>query len=383
MSAVSVRPVQEADLEGYYDVRSVTYFNGDPVPPEWRVFKHSRGFVAEHEGQIKGTFNILDFTCTRGEALLKCGGVAGVAVLPHERRSGVGKAMMEYWIRQSREEGIHLASLYGFSERYYRQFGYEVCGKRIKITCPGLKLPVMQNGLKLRLLNPEDWQQIDACYQSFAHARSGLSMRNEKQWMRILSENRPLKIYVAGDPVEAYAVVSHKVDFWSTDHISEVGWSTAEGYAGLMEILRGLAVNKAALTWYEPSDSPFLTAHLDTKVEIAIDRPIMFRVCDVQAALSALRPEKFGQFSIRVRDELIPENEGPWGIAYIGDKLNVQRVDSGDLEIDIKHLAQAFLGDPSFTDLMRNGFVKVNNQEAIIPATRLFAPLPVYCPEFF
>ncbi len=383
MSAVSVRPVQEADLDGYYNVRSVTYNDGDPIPPEQRVFKHSRGFVAEHEGEIKGAFNILDLTCTRGDALLKCGGVAGVAVLPHERRSGVGKAMMEYWVRQARAEGIHLASLYGFSETYYRQFGYEVCGKRVKITCPGPKLPVLKHRLPLRLLSPEDWQQIDPCYQAFAHARSGLSMRNENQWMRIVSENRPLKMYVAGDPVEAYAVVSHKVDFWTTDHISEVGWSTAEGYAGLMDILRGLAVNKAGLTWFEPSDSPFLAAYLDTKVEAAIERPIMFRVCDVPEALRALKPEKFGQFSIRVRDELVPENEGPWRVAYLGNRMNVQPSEHADLEMDVTHFAQAFLGDPSFTDLLRNGFVKVNNANALVPASRLFAPLPVYCPEFF
>jgi predicted acetyltransferase len=383
MSAVNVRPLQDQDREGYFHVRSITYNDGDPIPPERREFKYSRGFVAEHEGEIKGAFNILDFTCTRGEALLKCGGVAGVAVLPHERRSGVGRAMMEYWVRQARAEGIQLASLYGFSEKYYRMFGYEVCGKRVKITCPANKLPSLSHGLKLRLLTPDDWKQLDPCYRAFAHARSGLSMRNELQWMRILAENRPLKIYAVGDPLEAYAVVSHKVDFWSTDHISEVAWSTREGYAGLMEVFRGVSINKTALSWFEPSDSPFLAAHLDTKVEAAIDRPVMFRVCDVQEAIRALKPEKFGQFSIRIRDEIVPENEGPWRVAYLGGKMNVQRTDAADLEMDVTHFAQAFLGDPSFSDLVRNGFVKVHNDAAVLPATRLFTPMPVYCPEFF
>ncbi len=383
MSAVTVRPVQEADLEGYYNVRSITYNDGDPIPPERRAFKNSRGFVAEHEGEITGAFNILDLTCTRGDALLKCGGVAGVAVLPHERRSGVGRAMMSYWVRQAREEGIHLASLYGFSERYYRMFGYEVCGKRVKITCPAVKLPGLQHDLPFRLLNPEDWQQFDACYRAFAHSRSGLSMRDEKQWMRILSENRPLKIYVAGDPVQAYAVVSHKVDFWTTDHISELAWSTREGYAGLMDILSGLSINKTALSWFEPSDSPFLSAYLDTKVEAVVDRPIMFRVCDVPEALRALKPTSFGAFSIGVVDALIPENEGPWLVSQVGEKVSVQPTNTADLEMDIKHFAQAFLGEPSFADLVRNGFVKVQNAGAIASAASLFTPLPVYCPEFF
>ena len=253
MSEVLVRPLEDRDREGYFRVRSLTYNNGDPIPPEKQVFKWTRPFVAEHEGEIKGIFNIVDFTCTRGPQLLKCSGVAGVAVLPHVRRLGIGRAMMSWWVERSREEGIPLASLYGFSERYYRMFGYEVCGKRLKITCQAHQLPTLPHSLPLRVLTPDDWEQIDVCYRQFAHARSGLSMRDAHLWTRILAENRALTIYVAGDPVEAYAVVSHQVSFFSTDHISEVGWSSLEGYAALMDIHRGIAMNTMALSSFEPS----------------------------------------------------------------------------------------------------------------------------------
>jgi predicted acetyltransferase len=371
------------DQEAYFRVRSLTYHDGNPVPPERQVFKFTRPFVAEHDGAVKGTFVILDLTCTRGRALLKCGGVAGVAVLPHERRSGVGRAMMAYWVRQAREEGIQLASLYGFSERYYRMSGYEVCGKRIKITCPTDKLPRLPHNLKLDLLTPDDWERLNPCYLSFAHARSGLSERTELLWARVLQENRPLAVYVAGDPVEAYAVVSHKVDFWTTDHVSEVGWSTPAGYAGLMEILRGIGVNKTALSWFEPSDSPFLAAHLDHGVEAAIERPIMFRVCDVPAALAALMPDEEGAFTIRVADEAIPENEGPWRVSFARDEVSVTRSDSADIEIDVRHFAQALLGDPGVMDLARIGLIKAKSAAALKAMEALLPSSPVYCPEFF
>jgi predicted acetyltransferase len=383
MSAVQVRALQDADSEGFNRVRSLTYNNGDPIPPERQTITNAWPFVAEQAGEIKGAFVVLPLTCTRGDALLQCGGIAGVAVLPHERKSGVGKEMMRWWINEARDRGIHLSSLYGFSERYYRQFGYEVCGKRIKITCPADKLPKLPNNLPLRVLGPGDWQLLDPCQQAFAHARSGLTLRNEKLWKRVLAENRPLTVYAAGDPIQAYAVVSHKVEFWSTDHISDVAWTSPEGYAALMDIFRGLAVNKAGLSWFEPSDSPFLTSYLDTKVETAIDRPIMFRVNDVPGALLQLKCQNFGSFSLRVVDELVPENEGPWLIRSQDGNVSVQMTGTADLEIDIRHFAQAFLGDPSLTDLIRNGFVKINNAQSVEAATRLFSPLPVYCPEFF
>jgi predicted acetyltransferase len=386
MAEVLVRQAEERDLDGYYDVRSLTYNNGDPVPQDKRVARFSARYVAEQEGEIRGAFNVLPFSCTRGEALLRCGGVAGVAVLPHQRRSGVGRAMMEWYIRQAREEGVELASLYGFSERYYRMFGYEVCGKRVKITCPADKLPRLNAELPLRKLTPTDWRELDPCLQSFGHQRSGVSYRSEALWERVLSENRPLTVYAAGEPVEAYVVVSHKVDFFTTDHISEFVWSSRRGYESMFEVLRAIGINKTALSWYEPSDSPFLSRFLDTGVETQIERPIMFRACDVPGALEKIartsRPvpdEPFLPFSVRVHDALIPENEGPWGVTAEG----VEKTDEADFELDVRHFAQALLGDPSLADLARNDLLQVSNPGGLKAAMAALPPSAVYCPEFF
>lgn len=383
MSGIVVRSVQQEDLEGYFDVRSLTYNNGDPIPEDRRDFKWTRGFAALLDGEVTGAFNILDLTCTRGPATLKCGGVAGVAVYPHRRKSGVGSAMMSWLVRQLREEGIPMANLYAFRETFYRRFGYEVAGKRIKITCPTGRLPKLQNELPVRRLRPGDWQEINGCYSAFAHARSGLSLRDEKLWRRVLAENRPLTIYAAGDPVEAYAVVSHSWSFWTTDHISDVAWSTPEGYRALFEIFAGIAINKTALSWFEPSDSPFYAQYLDQSVEAVVDRPCMYRVCDVPAALRALQPEDSGEFTIRVLDDLIPENEGPWRAAFRPSAVEVERTQDADLTLDIRPFAQAFLGEPSLADLARIGQVDVRNRKALQAAQRLLPPSPTICADFF
>src|SRR5690606_14228713 len=202
------------------------YNNGNPVEDGYLTANTHRRFVAEHEGQVKGSFNVLDLTCSRGQAVLKCAGIAAVGVLPHVRRAGVGNAMMSYRVRQARDEGIELASLYGFSEKDYRRFGYEVVGKPSVIKCPADKIPGSTSDLHLHQLTPDDWEKLDPCLNAFASRRSGISRRGEASWKRVLSEHRPLTIYAAGDPVEGYAVVSHKTEFWSEDHISEVAWST-------------------------------------------------------------------------------------------------------------------------------------------------------------
>jgi predicted acetyltransferase len=383
MSNIIVRPFEERDSEGYFAVRSFTYNDGLPVAPENRVFRFTSPFVAERDGEIAGVMGLLDMSATRERAVLPCAGVAGVAVMPHLRKSGVGSAMLSWLPRHLREQGVVLTHLYAFRESFYRKFGYEVCGKRIKIVCPSHRLPKVDSDLPVRRLTPDDWRLIEPCYQAFAHARSGLNIRSETMWQRVLNENKPLAIYAAGDPIEGYVAVSHSVAFWVTDHLSEVVWSTRRGYEAAMAIIGGLAINKAGFSWFEPSDSPFYARYLDQGVEAKIERPIMYRVCDVPAALRSLVPAGEGEFTIRVRDEIVPENEGPWRVVFGRDGVEVSPAADADIQIDIRQFTQAFLGEPDLRELLRHGLVDCANPAAFQAASNLLPPTPAYCPEFF
>lgn len=385
MSGIAVRPYTEADAEPYFEIRSLTYNNGDPIPPERRVFKYVRPFVAEHLGEVKGAYVVLDMNATRGPATLGCGGIASVGVLPHHRRLGIGKEMMTSAVRTLRDEGTPLASLYAFRESYYRIFGYETCGMRLKLACPAVRLPNASGELPLRRLRPADWSELHPCYRAFAHARSGLHIRSEKYWNRVLAENRELTIYAAGDPVEAYIVVSHSVGFFETNHISEVAWSSMRGYRTLLEILRSIGINKAGLSWYEPSDSPYLAQYMDQGVDVTVERPIMFRACDAPLALRSLKPDvaRSGSFTLSLRDEIIPENRGPWRVSFSDGAVEVERSSDAELEMDIRQFAQALLGSPSLEDLSRNQLVQVRSGEAFEAARALLPPSPVYCMDFF
>src|SRR5689334_1143208 len=123
--AIIVRPYREGD-DGFWRVRELTYNNGQPIPPEKRVVSTTaRAFVAESNDEITGAYVVLDLTCTCRGALLNCGGIAAVAVHPAVRASGVGSAMMRQAVRDMRDQGIQMASLYAYREWYYRRFGYE------------------------------------------------------------------------------------------------------------------------------------------------------------------------------------------------------------------------------------------------------------------
>jgi len=181
-------------------------------------------------------------------------------------------------------------------------------------------------------------------------------------WNRITSEGRPLQIYAAGDPVEAYAVVGHKTDFWSVDSIGEVVWSTRAGYETILGVLRGIAVNKQGLRWFEPANGPMSTIFSDQAVDVTATHPAMYRALDVPALLATLRSESEMDFTVTVWDEAIPENTGPWRVVVRPDECQVEKSSTDARESDIifseRTFIQSVLGMPSLEELAQEGWVE-------------------------
>lgn len=381
MSKTVIRPYEEKDREAYFHIRAITWNEGRPVPPEDQVFKVARGYVAEIDGKVAGVFSALDFTCTRQASVLKCAAVAGVAVLPEFRRTGIGAEMMCWSVRRFREEGLPIASLYAFREPYYRQFGYEVCGTRLEVSVPSTRYPKLRPELDVRTVSQTEIDQLKPCYESFAKSRSGMNVRTDAHWQRVFRPEGV--IYVAGDPVEAYAIMHHKGEFWQDQTVTEVVWSSQRGYRSILSVLAGIGINKTAMAWWEPSDSPFVAQYLDQGVKVWLERPIMYRVTDVPAALRSLSSKNEGEFSVAVADDLVPENRGPWQVCFGGKGVRVERCDNASLSFSVQAFTQAFLGEPSLADLARHGLVEVKDQAALASAEALLPPSPVYCTDFF
>jgi len=380
VNPVVVRPVGERYEEGYRSVLSLTYRDGQPIEPGDLTMRFGEeGFVGLVDDEVAGACVVLPMNATRGDAILPCGGVAGVGVLPERRRGGVGNGMMDGLVRLLRDQGVPLASLYAYREPFYARSGYAVAGKRLRLSVPLHRLPKVRSGLPVRRLAPADWNLLKPCHDAYAHVRSGVHVRSEAMWMRVLNENRPLTIYAAGDPVEGYIAVSHKTEFWAEQWLSEVVWSSPAGYRGLLELMPALAINKTAVAWHEPSDSPYYALYLDQGAEAKVERPTMFRVTDVALALRSLRPSMDGDTRLLVHDEVVPENDGSWRVRFSPECVTVEPCMGHDVAMDVRRFAQAFMGEPSLADLARMGEVEGNTTVL----ERLLPPSPTICGDFF
>lgn len=273
--------------------------------------------------------------------------------------------------------------MYGFSEQYYRAFGYETAGRNTKLTVDSARLPRFAQDLDVRLLGAGDVEAIRDCHTAFARRHSGSILRNDFQWERVLSPKNHRSLYVAGDPAEAYAVIQHRDAFWETQWVEEIVWNTKRGYDSILAVLKGVAINKSALSWFEPSNSLYLAHYYDHGCNVEVERTAMFRVLHVPNALKALKPESTGEFTIRVLDGEFPENEGPWQVRFDANGVSVEKASSAGLCLDVRHFAQAFLGEPSLRDLINLDLVEVSDDADAVAAERLLTPSCTHCADFF
>ena len=378
MPEIHVRPIDQADAPSFWDVISRTYFSGQPIPED-RLAKGLQGrYGAVLNGRVVGAYTLKDYKISVGASTATCSGVAAVAVAPEIRGAGIGSAMLRHCVRESHAKGFVFSSLYPFREVFYRKFGYETVGRRSRISVPMHRMPSTESSLAVRVLDGSDFEALDAVYASFAHRRAGLVMRTAEQWSDQLCEPRRATIYVAGDPAEAYVAVEHETQFWKEQHFSEVVWATEEGYRAILAVMKGIGINKSSLSWHEPSDSPFVQKYMDQGVSVAVERPIMMRVCDVEAALLLLRPADSGEASFSVSDPLIEANCGTWTVRWNDGNIDVTRSTIPAVELSIQQLSQVLLGEPAYVDLVRNGGV---SEDANLAS--LFVARPVYCMDFF
>lgn len=361
----------------------MAFRGGDPVLPDENILRPDcLAYVGEVDGKIAAASTVLALSATRDGAVLPCAGIAAVGVLPEQRRTGVGSAMMAGILPLLRDKFV-LASLYPYRGAYYRRFGYQFCGARFGITCPVPRLPKLDAELSPRELPYEKREELRPCYEQFALQFSGMSIRTEHTWWRALGGDSPFLIYVFGEPIEGYVTLRLNADFWVEQAIRETVWTTPRAYRSILAFFSAIGINKTAISWREPGDSPFYASFMDEGVKIELEHNIMFRIINLPAALSRSRCDQPGDVTFTVVDECVPENRGPWRVCFGPEGTRVEPAAEADFEIDIGHLTQAFLGGPSLLSLLRNGFVSIPDAAARGHALNFFRELPTYCMDYF
>lgn len=381
MPLVTRQALFPEDAQAMWTAWSWAFRHKAPEEPFEGPDEGEKWLLAELGGAPVSMCAVYDYQVRRADAVLSCGGVAGVATPPEHRQKGYGSQFMRDVLRTMRDDGHMVTSLYAFRDPFYAKLGYATCGWRWKIVCPSERLPHLRSDLPVRQLDAAEVFELDGVYSKFSRPLAGSVVRTEKQWKDRMGKTPPM-IYAIGDPIEAYAWAKI-TDFWANVEIGECAWSTPRGYDAVLALFRSLAHNQKSVTWCEPPQSPFLARHMDRDVEASFYRQTMHRVLDVPGAIAALKPESSGDFTIEVEDSILQENSCAWQVWFDSTGANATKCKTGDLKMNIGAFSQAYMGSPTVIALADQGLVEVRSTEALHAAQRLFSPTQVCCMDFF
>jgi predicted acetyltransferase len=324
---------------------------------------------------------------------------------PYRRQGHVGK-LLRMTLERLHERGEPLSGLYTPHDALYRRYGWERAEEKRRLNFdPGdVTFRMKQaNGGRTRPAGPDDWERLDAIYQRKTEPLNGALARHETWWRwAVLTDlegkdklPREAVVWVnAAGEDRGYAVyqnrpTGNREDGWATQEIWIRDFTAldADAYLGLWShvLTHDLASN---VTFDAPPDDPFVDLLEDPFVVKAsrAEGP-MIRIVDVEGAIAA-RPflgQGAPSFTMRIRDESAPWNDGAWRIEAAEGQMRAQKTDAGpDIEMSVNFLSPLYTGFRSPETLASVGMLTVHRPDALPAVTEAFAVTrPPYTQDFY
>jgi predicted acetyltransferase len=346
-----------------------------------------QSWYLEREGRVAGAFRAYALTQYLHGAPLPMLGLAAVAVAADARRAGIGSRLCAAAVRVGRDRGDVVSVLYPFRPEFYRRLGWGLAGTRHAHRFAPESLPVRVSRPRVHIATAGRLPAIAECYDTVARAAHGLIQRTPAIWRNLLAQPQH-HVYAlhANEEVRGYMLVSYgRTGSEKELTIHELLARDAEAYAELtswIALQRGawpvvayeaLPEERFDLLLSEPRP-PRTTAQRGLWFQTArLVRGPMLRLLDVPRALEAPRAwpaVNALRFTLRVRDELLPENSGPWQVEFDGNEVRCRAGSAASreasLSIDAAAFAQVYAGELAATDAERFGWATISGAGAAL-----------------
>ena len=404
--SVEIRPITEEEIERSAFISAYAFNSRDrrdlteAVERSRRFYPLGWSLASFEDGEMTAFMRVVPFAMRINGRGLSFGAVGPVVSLPEHRRKGHVGALLRQALTNMRENGQVLSGLHTPHPMLYRRYGWEIASVRRNYTFAPKDIELAaqpsERG-RFRMIQPDDWAQVDRIYRLHSAKRNGPIHRGEVWWREaVFGASQPSLSDVAlwedssGEP-QGYVVYAQPTQqapdtpmFW----VRELVALSSDAYQNLiLYILRHDLPPE--ILWSAPPYDPFVSLVLDaTKVKVHEEYDLMLRICDVEAALK-LRPPAYPEhplaLTLQVHDSSAPWNEGTWRVEVADGAVSVES-SSGepDLSLSATTLAPLFNGFLSPSGAALAGLVQARSEEALATADALFAThYPPFCADGF
>jgi len=343
--------------------------------------------VAEIDGALVACAGSLPVGHYFGGVAVGCAGVSGVVVAPHVRGGRIAEAIVESILREQRPSAP-LSSLYPATVPIYRRLGYEFGAIRCTYRVPMHRLTRFDDPLPVEPWNDDALDEVVDAHCAWAAEQHGVMERSTAYWERLcnqLGDDPVYRVLVREDGRVTGSLIYHQENGFHMDLVShDFFWRTPAAARSLITFVARHHSLGRDFVWSGPSTDPLLFHSAEYKIREKERWHLMLRLLDVPAAIAArgYAAAIDAAVTVEVRDELFPENAGPWRIAVTGGKAEVEPAQQAEIAVGVGTLASLYSGLITPADARRSGLLDGSAGAADRLAAVFTGPAP-WTPDFF
>ncbi|MBA3488538.1 MAG: GNAT family N-acetyltransferase [Longispora sp.] len=264
-----------------------------------------------------------------GGRLVPTCGVAGVAVAPEHRASGLGRAVLTQLLAGARDRGAVISTLFATTPWPYRRLGWEEVGALVYQALPASALAGVSSpmNMRLRAAHEGDVPRLRGIYQATARTSTGMMERSgplfDKNPTEFLAPFDGVTVAVnsAGE-VEGYSAWKRGTgyDANSTVTIDDLVALTSDATRALLANAGSWASVAPTLLIRLPHPDPALTMMSSIRSTVRSRQPWMLRVVDAAGAVAARGWPTLidGEVGLSLEDDVCAWNGGDYRLVLSG-----------------------------------------------------------------
>ncbi|WP_169789709.1 GNAT family N-acetyltransferase [Actinoplanes subtropicus] len=345
-------------------------YHGQPMPEDWAserpgrrtfgVFDSAGRLVAKAVDREQGQWF--------GGRVVPASGVAGVATAAELRGRGLGRLVLTRLLREARERGAVISTLFDTTAGPYRALGWEEVGALVYYAVPTRVLAEIRAdaGTTLRPATEADIPTVGEIYREVARAGTGMMERSGPAFgatpAQLLADYDGLTVAVDGTgAIVGYARWDRGPGYDESGRLTvdDLIGLTPEATRTLLAMLGGWAsvapTTAIRLGTADPVWS--LLARGDAKPESA--QPWMLRLVDAPGAVAARGWPRLltGEVDLELTDDVCPWNQGRHRLVLEGGKGRLEPGGAGTVRLTPRGLASWYAGAATPRQLRRSGFL--------------------------
>ncbi len=348
------------------------------------IYRENNFLMLEESGEIKASLHENPYDISFNKNILPSFYIVAVAVSPEYRGKGYMKKLLNHSLKNAFSNNRDIVFLSPINTEIYSNFGFGYISglEHYELKLEDIPFNNIDKDIEIKKASEDNFNSIIELYNR-KMKNSNIYLKRDKEYFNRIKkevENENGKIYVFS---KEKRTVGYLMCYFRENEIfaREFFYFDIETAKTMLAFIKTFKEYYPNLKVATPQGSNFnFLFPNQLKVEKKENPFILARILNVKNILSYLNI-KGTAFNIKVRDNIIDENNDVFSIEEDGNVEKIDNIDEWNIDIDIRDLATLVSGYMSIDDLVELKKIRVNNIDLKV-LSNIFKKQKNYIQEF-